>query len=231
MGPETCAGYVGSFNHEKQDAATFAAWGIDFVEEDSCHHPTYPNGTVIPYHLLYARMRDALNATGRPMVFYSCVQGQDDVYQWGPATANLWRTTSDICAPNKATWGGVLHNFRGNALYPNVTGPGQWQVCRGQVEGKEAAGWGGGSETGLWTGAKWWPLCCVWSRCPEPRPAQRVTSDHHPVPHRIPPTRIPTCSSLAWLASRPWSGEHTLGAVRRECCSGHRGQDLRPCAR
>jgi alpha-galactosidase len=131
VGPKTCAGYVGSFDHEQQDAATFANWGIDFVEEDSCYHPSYPNGSVIPYHLLYARMRDALNATGRPIVFYSCVQGQDNVFEWGPYTANLWRTTGDICAPGKATWDGMLHNFRGNALYPNVSGPGQWQVWPG----------------------------------------------------------------------------------------------------
>jgi hypothetical protein len=42
-------------------------------------------------------MRDALNATGRPIVFYSCVQGQETVQDWGPTTANLWRTTGDIC--------------------------------------------------------------------------------------------------------------------------------------
>lgn len=42
------------------------------------------------------RTGDALNATGRPIVFYSCVQGQEDVFQWGPSTANLWRTTGWI---------------------------------------------------------------------------------------------------------------------------------------
>lgn len=128
VGPQTCAGYVGSFGHEAQDAATFAAWGLDFVEEDSCHHPAYPNGTLIPYRDLYARMRDGLNATGRPIVFYACVQGQDAVQTWGPATANLWRTTGDICAPGKASWASMLRNFYDNAQYPNVTGPGQWQV-------------------------------------------------------------------------------------------------------
>lgn len=122
VGPETCAGYEGSFNHESIDARTFATWGIDFVEEDSCNHP--PG---LPYSQLYARMRDALNATGRPIVFYMCVQGQEDVEVWGPSTGNLWRTTGDICAPGQATWGGVMNNFYGNMRYPNVSGPGQWQ--------------------------------------------------------------------------------------------------------
>eukprot|EP00041_Stephanoeca_diplocostata_P024594 m.627670 g.627670 ORF g.627670 m.627670 type:complete len:231 (-) comp22561_c0_seq7:1339-2031(-) len=99
--------------------------GIDFVEEDSCHHKDIK--PYIPYSVLYGRMRDALNATGRPIVFYSCVQGQENVYQWGPSTANLWRTTGDICAPGHATWTGMLRNFYGNARYPNVTGPGHWQ--------------------------------------------------------------------------------------------------------
>ena len=53
VGPRTCAGYEGSFGHEQIDAATYAAWGIDFVEEDSCYHP--PNHT---YRELYGRMRD-----------------------------------------------------------------------------------------------------------------------------------------------------------------------------
>lgn len=147
---------MGSYEHEEIDAQTFADWGIDFVEEDSCHHPAYPNGTLIPYEILYGRMRDALNATGRPIIFYSCVQvnisearrkcekvsraafsnflpslvqGQENVsLAWGTQMANLWRTTGDICAPMHATWSGVINNFRGNAKYPQISGPGHWQV-------------------------------------------------------------------------------------------------------
>eukprot|EP00045_Choanoeca_perplexa_P015572 m.197824 g.197824 ORF g.197824 m.197824 type:complete len:561 (-) comp17029_c0_seq1:2549-4231(-) len=127
VGVETCAGYEGSYNHEAIDAQTYASWGIDFVEEDSCHHPTYANSTLIPYRDLYARMRDALNATKHPFVFYACVQGQDQVQDWGPMTANLWRTTGDICSPGHANWDRMLQNFDGNAQYPTVAGPGGWQ--------------------------------------------------------------------------------------------------------
>ena len=136
VGNTTCAGYEGSYNHDRDDAAAFASWGIDFVEEDSCAHDAK---TMPPYHVLYQRMRDALNATGRPMVFYMCVQGQDNVYQWGRETGNLWRTTWDIAhqdptfkgnhhlAPNLATWSGIMDNFYGNMRYPNVTEVGAWQ--------------------------------------------------------------------------------------------------------
>jgi len=30
-GPNTCAGYEGSYGHEQQDARTYAAWGIDYL--------------------------------------------------------------------------------------------------------------------------------------------------------------------------------------------------------
>jgi hypothetical protein len=125
VGPRTCAGYEGSYGHEDLDAQTFASWGVDFVEEDSCNHQDIKPYT--PYSTLYGRMRDALNKTGRPMTFYMCVQGQEDVFKWGRRTGNLWRTTMDICAPNHATWGKMLQNFYGNAHYPNVTAPGALQ--------------------------------------------------------------------------------------------------------
>jgi alpha-galactosidase len=35
-GPLTCAGYVGSYGYEKQDAQTFAAWGVDLLKYDWC---------------------------------------------------------------------------------------------------------------------------------------------------------------------------------------------------
>src|SRR5439155_612528 len=35
-GPNTCAGYEGSYGHEQQDARTYAAWGIDYLKYDWC---------------------------------------------------------------------------------------------------------------------------------------------------------------------------------------------------
>lgn len=67
-GSLTCLGRPGSDSHEAQDAATFAAWGVDYLKEDSCGGTTH--GTVWEQ---YARMRDALNATGRP-IYYSITQ-------------------------------------------------------------------------------------------------------------------------------------------------------------
>jgi alpha-galactosidase len=33
-GPNTCAGYEGSYGHEEQDAKTYAGWGIDYLKYD-----------------------------------------------------------------------------------------------------------------------------------------------------------------------------------------------------
>jgi alpha-galactosidase len=35
-GPNTCAGYEGSYGHEEQDARSYAAWGIDYLKYDWC---------------------------------------------------------------------------------------------------------------------------------------------------------------------------------------------------
>jgi alpha-galactosidase len=94
-GPNTCAGYEGSYGHEQQDARTYAAWGIDYLKYDWCGARTiYKDDEMQP---LYQRMGDALQASGRPIVFSLCQYGRDDVWKWGPDVGgNLWRTTGDI---------------------------------------------------------------------------------------------------------------------------------------
>lgn len=90
VGDRTCQGRPGSLGHEAQDAATYAAWGVDFLKDDWCHSA----GLDAP--AAYARMRDALAAAGRPILFSICEWGLSDPARWGPATGNLWRTTGDL---------------------------------------------------------------------------------------------------------------------------------------
>ena len=63
-GYKTCAGRPGSLGYEVKDANTYASWGVDYLKLDSCN----TNGT--PAVVEYSIMRDALNASGRP-IFYS----------------------------------------------------------------------------------------------------------------------------------------------------------------
>jgi alpha-galactosidase len=94
-GPNTCAGYEGSYGHEEQDARTFAAWGIDYIKYDWCGARTLYTDEEMP--AVYQKMGDALLKTGRPIVYSLCQYGRLDVWKWGSDVGgNLWRTTGDI---------------------------------------------------------------------------------------------------------------------------------------
>ena len=94
-GPATCAGYIGSYGHEAQDARTFAAWGIDYLKYDWCGASMLHGNEDMP--ALYQIMGDALLAAGRPIVYSLCQYGTLDVWKWGADVGgNSWRTTGDI---------------------------------------------------------------------------------------------------------------------------------------
>jgi alpha-galactosidase len=94
-GPKTCAGYEGSYGHEAQDAKTYADWGIDYLKYDWCSAgEIYKDSDM---RAVYQKMGDALQASGRPIVFSLCQYGLADVWLWGAKVGgNLWRTTGDI---------------------------------------------------------------------------------------------------------------------------------------
>src|SRR6202158_3235734 len=89
-GNGTCEKRPGSLNHEVQDAKTYASWGIDYVKIDWC------NAEGLDPEVQYAKFRDALANSGRPIVFSICNWGVKTPWRWGHATGNLWRTTGDI---------------------------------------------------------------------------------------------------------------------------------------
>jgi hypothetical protein len=115
-GTATCQGYPGSLGHEAQDAATFASWGVDYIKYDNC------NNQGIPAETRYTAMRDAIAATGRPMVFSLCDWGEEDVASWGASVGNLWRTTGDI----SASYASMLSNFHQNVTLAAGAHPGAW---------------------------------------------------------------------------------------------------------
>jgi alpha-galactosidase len=115
-GTATCAGYPGSLNHETTDANDFAAWGVDYLKYDNC------NNQGVDWQTRYNAMKNALAATGRPIVYSLCEWGQDNVWTWGAGTGNLWRTTGDI----NASFGSMLSNFHQNVGLAQYAGPGAW---------------------------------------------------------------------------------------------------------
>jgi alpha-galactosidase len=95
-GPKSCAGYEGSYGHIARDAQTFAAWGIDYLKHDLCSGEAFYN-TPETVYATYQEMGEALNATGRDIVYSLCQYGRFDVGSWGRAVGgHLWRTTGDI---------------------------------------------------------------------------------------------------------------------------------------
>jgi alpha-galactosidase len=125
-GVMTCSKFPGSYGYEKQDAALFASWGVDYVKVDNC----FPNvgttassdrsqmggtvdGTVPSARYQSAQQTDytnwanAIEAAGRPMVFSICAWW---FYSWEPTLGNMFRTTKDI----KSNWTSFLATLDGN---------------------------------------------------------------------------------------------------------------------
>jgi alpha-galactosidase len=130
-GAKTCAGYEGSLNHEEQDAATYAEWGIDYLKYDLCSYggvmrQQAPNDVPAQNKLMreaYEKMHQAIVKTGRPMVYSLCQYGDDSVWDWGPSVgANLWRTTGDI----SANFDRMSLIGRSQAGLEKFAGPGHW---------------------------------------------------------------------------------------------------------
>lgn len=123
---KTCVGLygnnpagVGSLGHEVTDAQTFASWGIDYLKYDLC----------AGQRSSFAVMRDALRATGRPIVYsINPGNGEGDLCPPSrcsldlPNIAHLWRIGFDI-GPN---WGSVLRLIDQNANQFSYAGPGHW---------------------------------------------------------------------------------------------------------
>lgn len=131
-GPQTCARYAGSLDHEAQDAQLYASWGIDYLKYDLCSFRSAvmtaksPDDKAEQMRMMFAaykKMDDALKATGRPILYSLCQYGWDSVWEWGPQVgANAWRTTGDI-QPNWNSIYSILNMQAGLAKY---AGPGHW---------------------------------------------------------------------------------------------------------
>ena len=53
----TCKHYPGSQGHEEVDAATFAAWGVDYLKVDGCHRRA--PGMAVGYPAMGAALRSS----------------------------------------------------------------------------------------------------------------------------------------------------------------------------
>ena len=116
IGTATCTGHTaGSLDHEQRDVATFASWGVDYIKADRCD----ANGLVMKD--IYARWRDAIVASGRPIVLSASDNTPvDEPWAWGPITAHQWRMSGDI----RDDWASMIDNFDRNFAHAAATAPG-----------------------------------------------------------------------------------------------------------
>jgi alpha-galactosidase len=116
-GTGTCEKRPASLDHETADARTFAAWGIDYLKYDNCNNENRPALA------RYKAMGDALEATGRAIVYSLCEWGRNKPWEWGRSVGgNLWRTTGDI-NDSWASMMGILDKQVGLEKY---SGPNAW---------------------------------------------------------------------------------------------------------
>ena len=140
-GPTTCQGYTASWEHEAQDAKTFATWGFDYLKYDWCsYNRIAPRPTLEDRKKPYKMMADIIKALDRDVVFSICQYGAGNVWEWGREVGGqLWRMTGDI-RDNWPSMSGIGFQQTGREQY---SGPGGWNDTDMLVVGQ--VGWSQGT--------------------------------------------------------------------------------------
>ena len=153
-GPWTCGGCAASWQHEQQDAQTYAKWGFDYLKYDWCSYGdiasgrganatnnvprwtsamTNAAGAIYPYKVMGKYLRDQ----NRDIVFSLCQYGDAAVWKWGGSVdGNCWRTTGDITD----TWRSMSGNGFSKERAAPYAKPGNWNDPDMLVVGQ--VGWG-----------------------------------------------------------------------------------------
>ncbi|MEE4543907.1 ricin-type beta-trefoil lectin domain protein [Streptomyces sp. V4-01] len=149
-GSSTCGGYPGSgrpqgggADHFAKDAASYAAWGVDYLKLDGCNVYTAAGQTQEQaYRQAYDAQAAALRASGRDIVFSESAPAYFQSGEWGNPTwfdvlswtgsdGQLWRegwdvATYDPAQPNASRWSSVLSNYGYDRWIGRYASPGNW---------------------------------------------------------------------------------------------------------
>ena len=140
-GDYTCGGYLGSIDHEQQDAESYNSWGIDYLKYDWCgygrEHAKERDKGVASYVRPYLLMQKFLREQPRDIFYSLCQYGMAKVWEWGPfVDANSWRTTGDITDTWRSMYDIGFKQQKGLAAYAS---PGHWNDPDMLIVGK--VGW------------------------------------------------------------------------------------------
>jgi len=164
-GPKTCGGYLGSYQHEEQDAKTYADWGIDYLKYDWCSYgdiaPREPS--IDDYKKPYQVMRAGLDKVNRDIMFSFCQYGMGDSWNWASEVGgNSWRTTGDI----NDSWGSMSEiGFYQQREAPHAV-PGHFNDPDMLVVGK--VGWGDAQHNTKLTPDEQYTHISLWSLLASP---------------------------------------------------------------
>jgi alpha-galactosidase len=103
------------FGHETADAQQFAEWKCDYIKNDG-----YGLHNNISSYDVYARFRDAVNATGRAMATNIKFDIQPSGFEGGPELANSWRVGRDI----RPVWADVVRLADITSALGHLSAPG-----------------------------------------------------------------------------------------------------------
>lgn len=140
-GTKTCGNYLGSYQHEAQDAKSYANWGVDYLKYDWCSYDSVfdaeKDTSLAAYKKPYTLMGEILKNQNRDIVFSLCQYGMKNVWEWGATVnGNTWRTTGDITD----TWESLSSiGFNQTSQYAYAA-PGRWNDPDMMIVGE--VGWG-----------------------------------------------------------------------------------------
>lgn len=121
-GNATCGGYPGSYQHEEQDAETFASWGIDYLKLDGCN-VWAEDGRLLrdEYRLRYNQWHKILSGMSQPLIFsesapaYFSTNSTDwaRVMDWVPFYGELARHSDDVLvySGEGSAWESIMVNY------------------------------------------------------------------------------------------------------------------------
>jgi alpha-galactosidase len=139
-GPTTCGGFLGSYQHENEDAETYNQWGVDLLKYDWCSYDKVAEGghsILSEMQKPYILMNKALRTQKRDIVFSICQYGFGNVWEWGSTVGGqMWRTTDDI----RDAWSTLKFNTLGTVGLEKYAAPGAWNDPDLLVVGQ--MGWG-----------------------------------------------------------------------------------------
>ncbi|MEU8637008.1 NPCBM/NEW2 domain-containing protein [Amycolatopsis sp. NPDC048633] len=108
----------GSRDREELDAQTFASWGVDYLEYDTC-------GGANDAAVRVKKMSDALKATGRPIALATLdmLPSGNRQWEWAPgAGAHTWQLNAALSEPLAI----VMTEVDKQPALAGRTGPGGW---------------------------------------------------------------------------------------------------------